>query len=68
MATNFGVKLPAPPSFVALAFPNRLEDRNSDLRILNGNDLSILCMKLVTREEIATFGMLRQHGFSCQIC
>jgi len=38
MATNFRVKLPTLPSFVASASRNGLKDRNSDFKILNGND------------------------------
>ena len=37
-----------PPSFVALAFQKGLKDRKSNLKILNGNDVNILCTKLVT--------------------
>ena len=71
MATNFGVKLLTPPSFVALAFRNGFVDLNSDLRILNGIDLSILFINLIifgavnpqiTMAEIATF---RTIGKNC---
>jgi len=31
----------SPSSFISSAFRNDLGDRNSNLRILNGNDLSI---------------------------
>jgi len=67
--TNFGVKL---PSFVTLTFQNELQDRNSDLRILNANDLCILCTNFVTfapinpeimRAEIATFAMTTKNWY-----
>jgi len=63
MATNLGVKLPNPPSFLAQAFRNEWQDHNSDLRIVNTNDFCILFINLVafdpvtsvvTRVEIAT--------------
>jgi len=50
---------------MALAFQNGLRGHNSDLRILNGNNFSILCINLVafdsvvaefTRVKILTFG------------
>jgi len=40
-------KLPYLPSYVVPAFQNDLEDLNSDLRILSGNDFSILYINLV---------------------
>ena len=68
MATNFGIKLFTPPSFVVMAFLNRLEDRNSNIRILSVNDLCINVLYKfgnigrvtpeITRVEIETFGMI----------
>jgi len=40
-------KLAYSPSFVALVFRHRLEYRNSDLKILNGNDFSMSFINLV---------------------
>ena len=45
MAPNFGAKskkFAYPPSFVAPAFQNGLEDHNADARRLNGHDPSTL--------------------------
>jgi len=76
MATNFGVKLPTTPSFVALASRNGFEDRNFDLRISSGNDFPILFLNLltfdpvtpdITRVEIATFGTIGKNCLSRQI-
>jgi len=68
MATNYGLILPTPHSFVACTgILKWTEDCTFDLRIFNGNDF---CKNLVTfdsvtmdiaRVEIATFGTIAKN-------
>jgi len=47
MATSFRVKLAHSPSFIALAFINGAEYRNSDFKRFICDDQATLCKKLV---------------------
>ena len=59
------------PSFIMLAFHNRLQYRNSDIKRLNDNNVSVLCRNFVrfgpvvsdiTMLQMITFATIRQKS------
>jgi len=65
IATNFGLKLPTPPSFIVLAFLNGFEDRNSNLRILHANDFCTLLTDLSPRPFVGLSACLSVRKVYC---